>query len=63
MLHREHESVARKKLNGFVAGGFIGEAQLNASDLERETTMLISGLQENRPVSCHVPDRSGKNSE
>jgi len=63
MLHREHESVARKKLNSFVAGGFIGEAQLNASDLERETTMLISGLQENRLMLCHVPGRFGRNSE
>lgn len=42
MLHREHESVVREKLHSSVAGGFIGEAQLNASDLEQETMILVS---------------------
>jgi hypothetical protein len=41
--HREHESVGSEKLYSFIAVGFSGEAQLNASNLENETMMLIYG--------------------
>jgi hypothetical protein len=61
--HREHEPVGSEKLYSFIAGGFSCKAQLNASDLERETMMLIYGSSRRQGSITYVPDCSGRNSE
>lgn len=61
--HREHETVTREQLYSLVAGRFIRETQLNASDLQQKTRMLVSGFRKCKVSQYCVPGYSGRNSE